>query len=101
MKKTYILVCLLILAGILITSCEPQEVLPFCKEACEEQLAIYPDFPPSFIGYCVASLQTGKPTGYQGLCSSSSFREALVDMDENVTEVLTRRECILYFQEME
>ena len=107
MKNTILLIMLLILAGTLIISCgpilpeEPQEVETYCKQAYELLVADYPDFPPSFIGYCVATLQTGKPTGFQGLCSSESFRIALVDIENDVTELLSRKECILYFQDMQ
>jgi len=98
MKKTYLLIYVLILVGILLTSCgvpeEPQDFMPFCKELYEEQLADYPDYPPSFVGLCVAYLHTGELKGYQSLCNSASFRASS-------PEFSTRKECILYFQNIE
>lgn len=98
MKKANILALGLLIAGLLLTSCvelpeNPQEVQPFCEELYQDLLGDYPDFPHSFIGYCVATLQTGEPRGYQGLCASASFRD--------VIGVTTRQQCFEYFETME
>ncbi|PKO05824.1 MAG: hypothetical protein CVU41_10415 [Chloroflexi bacterium HGW-Chloroflexi-3] len=95
MKKIFIVLFILVGAALL-ASCvelpdEPQEYLPWCKEQYQQLLAEYPDYPPAFIGACVSTMQTGKPTAYVSLCGYEPFRESLED-----PSITTKKECIQY-----
>lgn len=95
MKKLCV-IFVIFMATILLASCvefpnEPQEYLPWCKEIYQSQLAIDPDYPPAFIGACVSTMQTGKPTAYVSLCGYEAFRESLEQ-----PSITTKKECIQY-----
>lgn len=95
MKKFFVILLYFMVAAVL-ASCvelpdEPQEYLPWCKEMYQSQLAIYPDYPPAFIGACVSTMQTGKPTAYVSLCGYEPFRESLEQ-----PSITTKKECIQY-----
>lgn len=98
MKKFQWILVLLILASVILSSCipfpeEPQEVYPFCQELYADLLIDDPDFPHAFIGFCVATLQTGDTRAAQGLCGYEGIWEEL--------GVHSRKECIEYFKTYE
>ena len=98
MKKLHLKIILIILVSVILTSCinfpeEPHEVLPFCKELYEDLLINDPDFPHAFIGYCVATIQTGEPRAFQGMCRYEGIWDEI--------GVSSRKECIDYFKSFE
>jgi len=100
MKKLVLAVVLLSLIGIL-SACvptEPQDVLAYCKETYESQ---FPNYPPAFIGACVAYWQTEKPTAFVSLCGSPAFWADLNDPDGPNAGVETRTECIAFLRNLE
>ena len=100
MKKVLLAAVLLILIGVL-SACvptEPQDVLAYCKETYTSQ---FPDYPPSFIGACVAYWQTEKPTAFVSLCGSPAFWADLNDLEGPNDGVESRTECITFLRSME
>ena len=100
MKKVLLAAVLLILIGVL-SACiptEPQDVLAYCKESYESSASNYP---PAFIGACVAYFQTGKPTAFVSLCGSPAFWADLNDPDGPNAGVESRTECIAFLRSME
>ncbi len=94
-----ILVVLVVLTAAMLASCvpvEPKDMLPYCKEQYEMRLVVYPDYPHAFIGACVSTLQTGKPTAFVSLCGYEPFRESL-----EMPEIDTKKECMDYIKNYE
>ena len=78
---------------------EPQDVLAYCKESYEQD---FPDYPPSYVGACVAFWQTEKPTAFVALCGSAAFRADLNDPINGLDAgVETRQECIAFLHSLE
>ncbi|QRN84509.1 hypothetical protein JR338_13070 (plasmid) [Chloroflexota bacterium] len=98
MKKILMVAVLLILISVL-SACvptEPQDVLAYCKETYESD---FPDYPPAFIGACVAFWQSEKPTAFVSLCGSPAFR---ADLNADLgSDVQTRTECIALLRSLE
>ena len=91
-----ILVVLVVLAAAMLASCvpvEPKDMLPYCKGQYETLLVEHPDYPHAFIGACVSTLQTGKPTAFVSLCGYEPFRESL-----EMPEIDTKKECMDYIK---
>ncbi len=100
MKKVLLVFGLLILIA-LTSACvptEPQDVLAYCKDTYESSSSNYP---PAFIGACVAYFQTGKPTAFVSLCGSPVFLAELNDPEGLNAGVETRAECIAFLRNME
>jgi len=100
-KKAFLIVGVLAIA-VLLASCEPvepSEMLPYCKEQYQNLLAEDPDFPPAFIGACVANLQSGKPNAYVSLCGYEPFWE-MIEESEEIT-IDSRKACQEYFKSLE
>lgn len=93
MKRLLLTIVLLIMASVILSSCipqEPQDVLPFCQELYEDLLSGDPDFPHVFIGYCVATIQTGETRAAQGLCRYEGLWDDI--------GVSSRKECVEYLE---
>ncbi|MBG0770542.1 MAG: hypothetical protein H0S82_02485 [Anaerolineaceae bacterium] len=100
MKKVLLVIGLLILIA-LSSACvptEPQDVLAYCKDTYESG---FPDYPPAFIGACVAYWQSGKTTAFVSLCGSPAFLADLNDPEGLNAGVETRSECIAFLRNME
>jgi len=100
MKKYYLIVVLLILIGVL-SACvpsEPKEVLAYCKETYEQD---FPNYPPAFVGACVAFLQSEKPSALVSLCGSPAFWSELNDPEGLNAGIETRQECIAFLHNLE
>lgn len=92
----------LVLVGLLMASCvpvEPKDMLPYCKEQYAQLLEQDPNFPHGYIGYCVASLQTGKNTAYQPLCNYEPVWQMIED--EMGVPITTRQECRDFFASLD
>jgi len=101
MKKV-LLVMLLCLMASLLASCvptEPKDMLPYCKAQYGTLLVTYPDLPHSYVGACVANLQTGKPTAFVSLCGWEPLW-AMIGDSEGI-EITSRQECIAYIKSVE
>lgn len=100
MKKCLLIVGLFILIGVL-SACiptKPQDVLAYCKESYETD---FPDYPPAFVGACVAFWQTEKPTALVALCGSPAFRADLNNPEGLNAGVENRTECIAFLHSLE
>jgi hypothetical protein len=100
-KKAFLIVGVLVIA-VLLASCvpvEPNEMLPYCKDRYEILLIDDPNFPPAFIGACVANLQSGKPTAFISLCGYEPFWE-MIEEGQEVT-IDSRKACQEYFKSLE
>jgi hypothetical protein len=98
MKKLLIILVFLLVAAML-SACipeNPKDVLPYCKSIYEAQLVEHPDYPHSFIGYCVSYFQTGKSTAAVSLCGYEPFIESIGD-----PEITTKKDCIQYILNLE
>ena len=100
MKKFLLVVVLLLLIGALgaCVPTEPQDMIAYCKEIHEQD---FPNYPPAFVGACVAFLQTEKPTALVSLCGSAAFRAELNDPDGLNAGVENRQECITFLHNLE
>ena len=74
----------------------PDEVLPYCQAEYEKLLEINPDFPPAYVGACVAAFQSGEPTAFVALCGYEPFWEMIGD-----PEITSRKECMDYLRNYE
>ncbi len=103
MKKTLTFIVLFVLTSILMISCvpDPQEIQPLCRDLYSELLDVYPGYPPSFVGFCVATLQAGKPVAYQGVCGSEAFWLSMPELFDEGLVITSRQECINYFKSLE
>ena len=98
MRQLILIVVIVMVAGML-ASCvpvEPRDMLPYCKSQYEMLLVEYPDYPHAFIGACVSSLQSGKPTAFVSLCGYEPFVESL-----EIPEIDTKKECMDYIKNYE
>lgn len=97
MKRSILFIVLFIVATFALSSCVPlpQERLPACQELYANLLGEYPDYPQAFVGFCVASLATGKPTAYQGMCGYEVVWESIAA--EGGPTLTSRQECMEYF----
>lgn len=101
MKNKFFLVGILFVV-ILLASCvpvEPSEMLPYCKDQYQILLGEDPNFPPAFVGACVANLQSGKPTAFISLCGYEPFWEMIEDGQEVTID--SRRDCQDYIKSLE
>jgi hypothetical protein len=102
MKKVLLIVLLCLVASLL-ASCaptEPKEMLPYCITLYEESLVDYPDLPKSYIGACVANMQTGKASAFASLCDWEPLWAMIEESEEGVT-ITSRQECIQYLHNTE
>lgn len=101
MKKVFLILSVLTIT-ILLASCvsvEPKDMLPYCKEQYQELLADDPEFPPAYIGACVAYLQTEKPNAFAALCGYEPFWEMIEESEE--IPIDSRKDCQEYFKNYE
>lgn len=101
MKKAFLVFGVLFIT-ILLASCapvEPSDMLPYCKEHYQILLGEDPNFPPAFVGACVANLQSGKPTAFVSLCGYEPFWE-MIEEGQEVT-IDSRKTCQDYFKNYE
>lgn len=90
----------LFIVAILLASCvpvEPKDMLPYCKDQYKVILEQDANFPHSYIGYCVASLQTGRPTAYTALCNYEPLWQMIEDNYAGAV-VTNRSECIEFIK---
>ncbi len=102
MKKILFILVLLTVVSVL-AACvpypdEPKEILPFCQDQYEENLALYSWLPPSFIGGCVSTWQSDNYAGYASLCNYEEFRVLLGN--EFDTTIENRAECLQFLKTM-
>jgi hypothetical protein len=98
MKKISFLIIIMVV-GMLLVSCipvEPKDMLPYCKAQYDQLLITDPDYPPAFIGACVSSLQTGKPTAFMALCGYEPFWAQLNETEG--VNITSKKECINYIK---
>jgi len=103
MKKV-LLIVLLCLVSSLLASCvptEPKDMLPYCKDQYEFLLAEYPDLPQSYVGACVANLQTGKVSAYASLCGWEPLWDMIEESEEFTIEITSKKECIQFLHNYE
>lgn len=100
--KKVLLVLSVFIIAILVASCvpdEPSEVLPYCHDQYEDLLIDDPNFPPAFIGACVAYWQSEEPTAFVSLCGYEPFWE-MIEMDVG-DPIDSRKACTDFIRVLE
>lgn len=100
MKKFLWIALLLIVIGVLgaCVPTEPQDMLAYCKETYESD---FQDYPPAFVGACVAFLQTERPTALIALCGTPAFWAELNDPEGLNAGIENRQDCIAFLHNLE
>lgn len=101
MKKVFFILGVFVIL-VLLASCvpvEPSDMLPYCKEQYEILLIDDPDFPPAYVGACVANLQSGKPTAFISLCGYEPLWEMIEESEE--ISIDSRKDCQEFIKSLE
>jgi hypothetical protein len=101
MKKLLMIVVLFIITSALLAACGPiperKDIHIACQELYDGYLVNYEDLSRVFFGYCVATLQSGKPLTVQGICQDETIWQIIEDEHPGIS-IDSRQECVDFFE---